>query len=151
MSEHLEGQSFALSLSQKNILDLERSLPGTSVNNISTTVRIKGQVDFPVLQESIHRVLENDISLGIRLDLSDAEPKQYYVPYVREDFPVFDFSNTSKEGIENWELAVTREPIPLEGGPLYRFILFRDGESSGGLLIKIHHIIIASENVKFKD
>jgi len=37
---------FPLSLSQQNILSLERALPGTSVNNISTTVRIKGNLDF---------------------------------------------------------------------------------------------------------
>ena len=136
-----EGKYFHLSLSQQNILNLEQSLSGTSVNNISTTVRIKGYLDFPVLQESIHRVLENDASMRVRLKIHEGEMVQYHAPYVREDFPVYDFSNTSKEGIENWEIAVTREPIPLEGGPLYRFILFRDGESSGGILVKLHHIM----------
>ena len=49
--------------------------------------------------------------------------------YVRgKDFPVFDFSSTSTAGFENWENAVTRERMPLEGMPLYRFILFRDAE-----------------------
>ncbi len=141
MSEAFEGNVFPLSLSQQNILNLERSLPGTSVNNISTTVRLKGHLDFPLLQESIHRVLENDASMCMRLKMKAGEMVQYHVPYVREDFPVYDFSNTSKEGIENWETAVTREPIPLEGGPLYRFVLFRDGESSGGILVKLHHIM----------
>lgn len=132
---------FPLSLSQQNILNLERTLPGTSVNNISTTVRIKGHLDFLILQESIHRVLENDTSMCTRLTEKDGEVVQYHVPYIREDFPVYDFSNTSREGIENWEIAVTRETIPLEDGPLYRFVLFREGESGGGILVKLHHII----------
>jgi len=141
VSEIFKGHEFPLSLSQQNILNLEQTLPGTSVNNISTTVRIKGHLDFPMLQESIHRVLENDVSMRVRLKVSGGEMVQCHVPYVREDFPVYDFSNTSKEGIENWEVAVTREPIPLEDGPLYRFILFRDGENSGGILVKLHHIM----------
>ena len=29
---------------------------------------------------------------------------------------------------------MTREPIPVFGGPLYRFVLFRAGENSGGVL-----------------
>ena len=116
-----EGKYFHLSLSQQNILNLERTLSGTSVNNISTTVRIKGYLDFPVLQESIHRVLENDASMRVRLKRSEGELVQCHVPYVREDFPVYDFSNTSKEGIENWEIAVTREPIPLEDGQEWSF------------------------------
>lgn len=131
---------FPLSLSQQNILNLERIFPGTSVNNISTTVRIKGNLDFRLLQESIHLVLEKDASINTRLTEQDGKLVQYHVPYVREDFPVYDFSNTSREGIENWEIAVTREPIPLDG-PLYRFILFQDGEGSGGILVKLHHII----------
>ena len=53
-------RKFPLSLSQLNILNLERIFAGTSVNNISTTVRIVGRIDFPVLQQSINLVIESD-------------------------------------------------------------------------------------------
>ena len=132
---------FPLSLSQLNILNLERALAGTSVNNISTTVRIRGRVDFVALQQSINRVIESDPSLRTQLVKIDGEMMQYHAPFSREEFPVYDFTNTSGEGIENWENAVTRELIPLESGPLYRFVLFRDSENSGGILVKLHHII----------
>ena len=132
---------FPLSLSQQNIWNLECAFPGTSINNISTTVRIRGYLDIPALQESIQRILESDASLRTRLSIVDGTVMQYYEPYVREDFPVFDFSSTSTAGFENWEQTVTRERMPLEGMPLYRFVLFRDGEGSGGVLVKLHHII----------
>jgi len=132
---------FPLSLSQLNILNLERALAGTSVNNISTTVRIRGRVDFVALQQSINRVVESDPSLRTQLVNVDGEMMQYHAPFSKEEFPVYDFTNTSGEGIENWENAVTRELIPLEDGPLYRFVLFRDSENSGGILVKLHHII----------
>ena len=93
------------------------------------------------MQDSINLVLEKDSSLRTRMTVKGGEVVQYHAPFEREEFPVYDFGNTSKEGIENWETAVTREPIRLEESPLYRFVLFRDGESSGGLLIKLHHII----------
>lgn len=141
MKKEIQEKCFPLSLSQQNIWNLECAFPGTSINNISTTVRIRGQLDFLLLQESIHLVLENDPSMNTRIVVKDEEIVQYHAAYVREDFPVYGFSNTSKEGIENWESAVTRELIRIEDGPLYRFVLFRDGESSGGLLVKMHHII----------
>ena len=62
---------FPLSLSQWNILNLERVLGGTSVNNISTTVRITGRLDFPVLQQSISLVIEHDPTLRTRLTEAD--------------------------------------------------------------------------------
>ena len=141
MNREMRERCFPLSLSQQNILNLEHALAGTSVNNISTTVRIYGRLDFPVLQQSIHHVLESDSSLRTAMTEVDGVMMQYHFAYVREEFPVFDFTNTSKEGFENWESAVTRELIPLTGGALYRFILFRDAENSGGVLVKLHHII----------
>lgn len=141
MALNESAKRFPLSLSQLNILNLERVLTGTSVNNISTTVRITGRLDFPVLQQSINLVIERDPSLRTRLVEENGTVYQYHAPFEKEAFSVYDFSNTSREGIENWENAVTRELIPLFGGPLYRFVLFRDSENGGGVLIKLHHII----------
>lgn len=141
MSKREAGKKFPLSLSQMNILNLERVIPGTSINNISTTIRIEGRLDFPVLQKSINLVIENDPSLRARLVEENGEVLQYHAPYEPQVFPVYDFSSTSREGIENWESAVTHELIPLYNGPLYRFILFRDSETGGGVLVKLHHII----------
>ena len=132
---------FPLSLSQQNILALERSLAGTSVNNISTTVRIRGRLDFAILTKSINMVIKNDSTLRTRLSHTPDGLMQYRVPFAHEDFPVYDFTNTSAEGIENWEVAVTREAIFADDAPLYRFILFRDSEYGGGILVKLHHII----------
>ena len=136
-----DNKRFPLSLSQLNILNLEHALAGTSVNNISTTIRITGRVDFPMLQKSINLILESDMSLRTRLVKEGETVMQYHAPFEKEEFPVYDFSNTSKEGIESWERAITYEIISLFEGPLYRFILFRDSETSGGILVKLHHII----------
>ena len=65
MEKEVRERRFALSLSQHNIWDLECIIPGTSVTNISTTIRIRGRVDMVALQESIYRVLESDASLHI--------------------------------------------------------------------------------------
>ncbi|MDD3347414.1 non-ribosomal peptide synthetase [Oscillibacter sp.] len=132
---------FPLSLSQQNIWSLEQACPGTSINNICTTLRIRGRVDLTVLQQSVDLVLAADASLRTRIALHDRLPVQYQAAFVQEQFPVYDFTQTSREGIENWEAAVTRETIPLLEGPLYRFLLFRAGEQDGGLVMKLHHII----------
>ena len=137
----IESQLHPLSLSQKNIWNLEKSIPGTSINNICTTIRIEGRLDFLLLQKSIHLLLKSDISLHTQLTLKDEEPCQYFVPYQEETLEVYDFSHTGEDGIHSWEEATTREVLPLLDAPLYRFYLFRAGENKGGVLIKVHHII----------
>lgn len=142
MSQKKHRHLFPLSLSQKNIWNLECSMKGTSVNNISSTVQIEGRVDHVLIQKSIRLVLESDDSLRTRIVLSEeGEPFQYHAEYEEEDFPMYDLSHTSLSEIHGWELAVTRETIPVLDEPLYRFLPFRTGENSGGVLVKIHHII----------
>lgn len=141
MSTENGREYFPLSLSQQNILGLERALSGTSVNNISTTVKIRGRLDFAVLAKSINAVIESDSTLRTRLTNTPDGVMQYRVPFEKEDFPIYDFTNTSAEGIGNWECAVTREAIFNEDSPLYRFVLFRASEDVGGILVKLHHII----------
>jgi len=133
--------AYPLSLSQQNIWDVERTCPGTSVNNICTTLRIHGRVDFSALQRGINAVLAADGSLRARIALQDKTPVQYQAPFQAEQIPIYDFSQTSQEGIENWEETFTREVMPLLDAPLYRFVLLRTGENSGGLVIKMHHLI----------
>ena len=132
---------YPLSLNQQNIWDVERACPDTSINNICATLRIHGRLDFSALQRSINLVLAADDSLRTRITLVDKTPMQYQAPFQPEPIPIYDFSQTSQESIENWESSFTREIMPLFDAPLYRFILLRNSENSGGLVFKMHHLI----------
>ncbi len=132
---------FALSRSQQNIWNLEQAYPGTSINHISTTVSIRGRIDFALLQESIRLVLKADATLRTRITLQDGKPVQYFADCSEERFDIYDFSHTDQEGMESWETAMSREALPVLDAPLYRFALFGAGENAGGIFLKIHHII----------
>ncbi len=136
-----EFDRFPLSESQKNIWNLERAYPGTSINHISTTVKISGRLDFALLQKSIAALLRTDATLRLRIVETDEGLLQYAAPYEEEHFPVYDFSGASAAGFSHWEEVVTRESMPVLHAPLYRFLLFKTGENEGGVLIKTHHII----------
>ena len=132
---------FSLSLNQRNIWNLEQTYPGTSMNHISTTIHINGRIDLNLLEKSIHMVLKSDASLRTRLCMKEGEPFQYQVDYDEEPFLIYDFSHTNEEGIRNWQEAVAREAMPLFDRPLYRFFIFKTGDSSGGVMMKLHHLI----------
>ena len=134
-------ERFPLSLNQQNIWNLEQVYGGTSINNISTSIRIQGRLDFAALQETLDRVIAQDPTLRTRLVWEDGEVRQFSAPYERELFPVYDFSGSGDDGLAVWEETLAREALPLLDAPLYRFILFRTGEHAGGVYVKIHHII----------
>ena len=132
---------YPLSLNQRNIWDVERACPDTSINNICTTLHIQGRINFSVLQRSVDLVLSADPSLHARIVLQDKTPMQYQAAYQPESIPIYDFSQTSQDGIACWEESFTREVLPLMDAPLYRFALLRTGENSCRLVVKMHHLI----------
>lgn len=141
MSQTGNKNIFPLSLSQLNIWDLERAFEGTSINNIATTLRINGRIDLALMQQALSSVISADPTLRTRIIMQDSIPMQYSAEYTDETFPVYDFSGAGQAGLSVWENTLAREPIPTIDAPLYRFIIFRTGEHSGGIFIKIHHII----------
>lgn len=130
-----------LSLSQENIWSLEQSFPGTPMNNICATMRIRGRLDVALIQKSLNMVIESDPSLRTRIVLVDGVPRQYSAAHTEVPAPFFDFTMTSQSGFHQWEAAVTRDLMPLIDSPLYFFAIFKLGENDGGLLIKTHHLI----------
>ena len=85
--------------------------------------------------------MKADATLRTRITLQDGKPVQYFAPCGEERFDIYDFSHTDQEGIESWETAMSREALPVLDAPLYRFALFGAGENTGGIFLKIHHII----------
>ena len=132
---------YPLSLSQRNIWDVERACPDTSINNICTTLHIRGRVDLSALQRSVDLVLSADPSLRTRIALVDGIPMQYQAEFQPQPIPVYDFTQTEEDGISRWEDAFTREVMPLLNSPFYRFVILHTGENSGSLVVKMHHLI----------
>lgn len=135
------NEVYPLSLSQQNIWDIERTCSDSPINNICTTLHVQGRVDFSALQRSVNLVLSADSSLRTQITMVDKTPMQYQAPYQHEPIPVYDFSQTSQDGIDRWQESFARETLPLLDTPLYRFVLLHTSENAGYLVIKMHHLI----------
>ncbi|MDL2289655.1 condensation domain-containing protein, partial [Clostridia bacterium OttesenSCG-928-F22] len=79
--EPLDRRLFPLSMSQRNIWNVEQVYSGVAINNICATMRINGRMDIPLLQKSLNMVVASDASLRIQLTMQDGEICQYEAPY----------------------------------------------------------------------
>ena len=133
--------TYPLSLSQRNIWDIERTCPGTSINCICTTLRIHGRVDLSALQRAIDMVLASDGSLRTRLTMTQEGPVQYQIPFHPEPMPIYDFSLSDSTGVEHWEASFAQEPMEMLDAPLFQCALLHTGEHDARLVLKLHHLI----------
>ncbi len=135
-----EIRTFPLSDNQRNIWNVEQTLPNTPVNQICTTLIIDRHFDIQALRQALNTVLMNDETLRTRLLLQQQQPEQYFAAYQPQRFPLYDFSQSDEAALDQWEQQLARQPMPLINAPLVHFFCFQRGQR-GGVVIRIHHLI----------
>ena len=59
----VNGNAYPLSNGQLNIWSLEQAYPGTPINNICETLRIRGRFDIALMQKTLAMIVESDSTL----------------------------------------------------------------------------------------
>ena len=110
MNRNEDYRIFPFSQSQLNIWRLEQLYPNTPMNNICTSIRIKGRIDVALVTKCINKVLQKDLSLRLRVAVVNDRPCQYHAAFREEQFPFFNFSMTDEDGFFRWEDTIAQIP-----------------------------------------
>lgn len=140
---NLNGRSEPITHPQKGVWYTEKIYPGTSLYNIGGSIRIKGNVDLRLLEESINILIKKHDGLRLLFVEEQGELKQYVSSYRRVKLDILDFSRyeNPEEQFEQWIEKEARKPFVLENGQIFYFALFRISDSDNGYLAKFHHLI----------
>lgn len=132
---------YPLTHPQRGIWFTEKLYSGTSIGNIAATLRIKGDLDYSLLEKAVNILLERNDSIRLRIVEENGEPKQYVSEYKYKKLDLYDFSELGLEGLYKWDAEQTRIPYSLIDSDLYYFALIKLNDHEGGVFTKIHHII----------
>nr|MBP7401502.1 amino acid adenylation domain-containing protein [Clostridia bacterium] len=132
---------YPLTNPQMGIWNTEKTHPGTSINVIAATLKIKGDIDYPVLEKAVNLFIERNEGLRLRFTEVDGEPRQYPVPYEWHPIELVDFTGQEPAALYRWDSELTGVPLPMAGSELFRFWLFRQNDREGGFYVKIHHLL----------
>lgn len=124
---------------QNSIWLTEKFFKGTSVNNICGYVYIKDEVNFDVLKKSINQLVKTNDSMRFKFKEENGSCVQYENNY--EDFDIETFNFSSEKDIEKKALEMANVPFDFEDSFLFKFILFKLPNNSGGFIVNVHHII----------
>ncbi len=138
---------YPLTHPQSRIWHVERSHPGTSMWNNAGTLKIRGSLDFGLLDQAIQTFIEQNDSVRLRIALVDEEPVQYIASYRPVHIEELDFTESGVSGLYEWDTRQTQAPMPLVDSPLYYFALAKTASDEGYVYAKMHHII--SDGVSF--
>lgn len=137
----LEQNLFNLTNPQKSIWSQEQFYKNTSLNNIGGTIIIKEKINFELLEKAINKFIELNDSFNIKLCFdNNGSIKQFFSNYI---FTKIDLINlNSYDDLLNKEKELIENSFSLLNTPLYKFIMFKFPDGTGGIILIAHHIIV---------
>jgi amino acid adenylation domain-containing protein len=134
-----------LSFAQQRLWFIDQLVPGSPFYNISTAVRLKGQLDVSALERTLTEITRRHEVTRTTFPTYEGRPVQMISPVQPISLPVTDLSGMP-EGEREAELQrlldeFARRPFDLARGPLLRVALVRLGDEEHGVLFAMHHII----------
>ncbi|MFE4118690.1 amino acid adenylation domain-containing protein, partial [Priestia sp. YIM B13448] len=145
MQKKENKEALPLSYAQQRLWFMDRFNPNSSLYNIPTVWRLKGNWIPEALEKGLNRLIERHESLRTVFKEVGDQPVQHIVEFLPRKLSVEDYSHLPLEVKEKEiESLITREaqdPFDLINGPLIRNQLVQLGKEEWLLLCTMHHII----------
>lgn len=138
---------YELTHPQQRIWYTEKLHPGTGMWNNAGTLKIKGHIDYALLDRALNIFLQENESIRLRVSTDRGAPYQYVAPYEPYHAETLDFSGLSLEKLFEWDSLQTKTPMPLIDSRLYYFALLNVGSGECWLYAKFHHIISDANSI----
>lgn len=147
-SNNIESvQYYPLTHPQKVVWYTEKVYPGTSIGNVAGTLRIKGKIDYSILERAINIFIEKNEGMRIRIRENHDEPQQYISEYKYQKIDFYDFSGKDINEFYKFNQHITQIPFELVDSDLYYFAIIKINEEDGGFYTKNHHLISDAWNM----
>ncbi|HYG63482.1 MAG TPA: amino acid adenylation domain-containing protein, partial [Thermoanaerobaculia bacterium] len=134
-----------LSYSQERLWFLDLLMPGTSIYNMPSPLRIEGPIAPLRLERAFGELVRRHEALRTRFEERDGAPVQVVDPPRPWSLPVIDLSALPeaerRREADRWLLEEVAWPFDLTRGPLLRTLLLRLSLDEHVLLLTTHHIV----------
>ena len=132
--------SFDLSFAQKEIYEVERFFPDTSVNNVCITISLKKHFTYEAVNNALNCAVKHFSSLRIFCMMCKKDIKQRIVEFKANDHPLLCFDKT--EEYNEWATVESSIPVFQLESPLFRFVIIHIREkNSAKIFAKFHHLV----------
>jgi len=143
---------FPASFAQQRLWFLDQLLPGNTIYNVPTVIRLTGSLNLAALEQTFNEIVRRHETLRTTFKALDGQPVQVIpaeicanIPNLTIPISVLDLQQlpVNEQEIEA-KCIITAEierPFDLSSGPLLRVIVLVLSKTEHILLLNMHHII----------
>lgn len=148
----MNEQTYPLTMGQKVIGFAGRLFPQSAVNNIGGLLLLEDELDFELLEKTLHLCIQRNDALRLRMLRTDETLsliEEYFLlntirQYVCEETPApikfVDFSGKTEAEMDAELLEWNSRPIDIYRQPLYEFTMIKSWDGRCGVFSKIDHL-----------
>src|SRR5262249_7854851 len=134
-----------LSFAQQRLWFLDQYEPNSSVYNVPSALRLRGELNSSALEQSLNEIVRRHEALRTTFSMVEGEPVQVISPALRVSLSIEDLTNcperSRQEKAQERVREEARRPFDLTHGPLFRSSLLGLGDEDHILLLTLHHIV----------
>ncbi len=151
IGRRVRPQRLPLSSAQQRLWILDQFDPGNSVYNVTSLMRLYGNLDVEALRRTLDEIVNRHESLRTVFPKDEQGPWQRVLPPQSQPLPIHDLSTRAvdADGGDAREAAAfdlaradARAPFDLVNGPVFRAMLARIAEDDHVLILSAHHIAV---------
>ncbi len=131
--------NYELTNPQKSILLTEQFNENTCVSNICGTLSIPEKIDENAFEKAINLFIKNNDSVRLYLVQDGTDIKQCLKDYSFEEIEKVNITDTYS--LSQLEEDVITKHFTLLNSNLYRFVIFKNEDGTGGFIANLHHMI----------
>jgi amino acid adenylation domain-containing protein len=140
-----EAFIFPASFAQQRLWFLDQLIPGNTIYNVPTIIRLTGSLNTFALEQTFNEIVRRHETLRTTFMVSDGQPLQVILPSLIIFPSTFDLQQLPphQQEIEAKEIiaAEIERPFDLSSEPLLRVTVIVLSETEHILLMNMHHII----------
>lgn len=148
-----EEEPFALSHAQKRIWISSQVSDKSRSLNLSTTTKVKGNLQPALLREALTEVVQNHASLRTVFGVQNNEPFQKVLKVENIGEILTYVENINDNELNDCLAKYANRVFDLEKGPLFRFLLINVSDQEFVFQLTVHHIVVDgwSSGILFRD
>lgn len=137
-----EIKYYDLTLSQNIMYYALKYSPKKNIVNIGTALWIKEKIDINLLEQAIYKSIWRMDALRLRLKNVDGTIKQYVSMEEPKKVNIIDYTNLSKEEIDEILTKWTGTAFKYKDAELYDISIIKAPDNLIGIYVKINHVVM---------
>lgn len=138
----MEKSYYKLTNPQKSIWNTELYYNGTNINNICGTININEPINTNTLKQAIEITIKQNDNFHTKFTIKEGSIYQYFEKNAIYDIKILKIKN--EEELHKLEQENISHIFDILNADLYNLQIFQYPNSTGGVIVNIHHIVADS-------